>query len=505
MKKVGVSLLAFIFLFTAWALPVRAADTAKEVDQLKGEVKNLLKKIEDLERKQKEDEQKFETVEKAATKLEQEEVKLKEEKKQKALAYWKDGFFIETPDKQFRLQIGGQIHFDTRVFAGETKTPTSFDLRRARYDMRGSMYTGDLENAFRLQVEMADSPLVQNAYWIFKFRPEFNLMVGQFKPPVNSSDRLTEEGQLNFVEYAVDVPLTGYYDRGINIISKFLDGKVQTCVGAIDGVGSDNDNTQGDLDNNKNYFVRLLLNPFKDTDVPALQKLYFVGSFEDGLQSIKTARGETNFRTENYESQWFTWNQSNVRIHDRERYGAEVHWIMDALSASYEFNRVQWNDISVFNSNRSKFFNMPGDHHVDVQQVWVSYFLTGEHKTYEDVFYAWRQPKPNKNFSLKDGTWGAWEVIARYKRLDASDDLFAQHVKGNSSSVILQGVQEGHALTGGLRWTWNPKVRLMLDANYLKSDDGKGIVTQSSYITANDTKTFKKEETAFLLRFILQL
>jgi phosphate-selective porin OprO and OprP len=506
MKKVSVFFFAVVFLLCMTAAPVLAADTSKEVEQLKGDVQKLLNRIQELEKKQKESDKKFESVKEAATKIEKEEAQLKEEKKQKALAYWKDGFFIETPDKQFKLQMGGQVHFDTRIFSEDNPNPSSFDIRRARYDMRGSMYTGDIEHLFRLQVELADSPLVQNAYWMFKFRPEFNLMIGQFKPPVNSSDRMTEEGHMNFIEFGVDVPLTAYYDRGFNIISKFLNNRVQTCVGMINGVGSDADVNQGDLDNNKNYFVRLLLNPFKDTDISALKQLYFVGSYEDGLQSIKTARGETNMRTPDYESQWFQWTQSNVRIHDRQRYGAEVHYITGPLAASYEYNRIQWNDIKVYKSDgKTLSFSLPGSHHYDVQQAWVSYFLTGEQKTYEDVFFAWRQPKPKKNFSLKEGTWGAWEVIARYTKNEGSPDLFAKQISTDSTSVILSGVQEGYSLTGGLRWLWNPKVRVMLDMNYLKSEQGKGIFAQSSYITLNDKKRNIKDETTFLMRFILQI
>lgn len=518
MKKVGGLLLAFVFLFCLSALPAIAADT--EMDQLKGEVQKLLKKIEDLEKKQQESEKKFESVEKAATKLEQEEAALKEEKKTRAAAYYKDGFFIETPDKKFRLQIGGVLHFDTRVYSSPTDTPSSFDIRRARYDIRGNMFTGDIEHAFRLQLEMADSPLLRNAYWMFKFRPEFNLMVGQFKIPVGGADWLTEEAHINFIEYSTDTPVSPFFDRGFNIISKFFDDRVQTCVAMVTGVGMDSDNPAGDLDKNKNFALRLLLVPFKGTNTAWLKGMYFAGSYEGGLQSIKTARGEANMRDENFESQWFRWTQNFVNIDERERYGGEFHWIWGPFSASYEFNRVQWEDMQIFKevydtvpvagkslakTKRIPYFSMPGENHVDVHQVWVSYFPTGEQKSFEDVFFNWRQPKPKKNFSLKDGTWGAWEVTARYSKKDASESLFTPQIKGDSSSIILDGSQKGYSLTGGLRWIWNPRTRLLFDVNYLRSDEGKGIVTTSTQTGANDKRGYRKEETGYLLRLILSI
>jgi hypothetical protein len=99
MKKVGVSLLAFIFLFTVWVLPVMAADTAKEVDQLKGEVQNLLKRIQDLEKKQDE----------AQTKAAETDKKVEKVAK-KAL---KD-----------RIEFGGEARF--RLMHENTTTPAGF-------------------------------------------------------------------------------------------------------------------------------------------------------------------------------------------------------------------------------------------------------------------------------------------------------------------------------------------------------------------------------------------
>ena len=289
------------------------------------------------------------------------------------------------------------------------------------------------------------------------------------------------------------------FDRGINIISSFLGGKIQTCLGAFTGTGSDYDNNQGDWDNDKNYAFRLMLVPFKDSENMYIKGLHLAGSFEDGLQSNKTVRGEASNRTENYESNWYRWIASRVDLDERRRYGGELHWIVGPFTASYEFNRVEWDDLKVYNSSGTVVNHLEDSYHSDVHQVWVSYFLTGEQKTIEDVFFNWRQPKPKKNFSIKDGTWGAWEVIARYALHDTSEDLFE-----GGSNAVLDGSNKGYSVTGGLRWTWNPKTRIMFDVNYLKSDEGKGIA-----VNRNDEGTsvreYKDTETAVLMRLILSL
>ncbi|NWF98908.1 MAG: hypothetical protein HXY52_08260 [Nitrospirae bacterium] len=52
MKRVCGLLFAFLFLFSLSVIPALAADSSKEVEQLKSEVQKLLKRIEDLEKKQ---------------------------------------------------------------------------------------------------------------------------------------------------------------------------------------------------------------------------------------------------------------------------------------------------------------------------------------------------------------------------------------------------------------------------------------------------------------------
>ncbi len=512
MKRIGSSFFVFIFLFCIWVLPVMAADPPAEIEQLKGDVQKLLDRIQELEKKQKESEKKFESVEKVTTKIEQEEAKLQEEKKTRAISYWRDGWNIETPDKKFRLNMAGVLHFDTRIFESG-RSATSFDIRRARYDMRGYLYSGDIEHVFRLQIEMADQPYLRNAYWMFKFRPELNIQIGQFKIPSGGADWLTEEAQVNFIEYATGSPVSPFFDRGINIHSSFLDGKIQTNLAAFTGAGIDTDVTQGDWDSNKDYVVRLLLSPFKDSSNKYLKGLRFAGSYQDGLQSIKTVRGEASSRTENYESRWYRWKQPYVDLDKRTRYGGELHWLVGPATLSYEFNRVEWDNLTVYrytgtSPNYTPDYKgatptpFPDRYHSDVHQVWISYFLTGEEKTFEDVFFAWRQPKPKKNFSIKDGTWGAWEVLARYALHDTSSGLF------EGPQPILEGSQKGYSVTGGLRWIWNPKTRLMLDVNYCKSTEGQGIQVARTAGGTTDTaatgsRLFKDSETAVMLRLIL--
>jgi len=166
---------------------------------------------------------------------------------------------------------------------------------------------------------------------------------------------------------------------------------------------------------------------------------------------------------------------------------------------------VEWHDISVYKENKTTKkmevdFEVPDTYFVGVHQVWASFFLTGEKKEFQDIFFCWRQPKPKKNFSLKDGTWGAWELVARAAMRDSSSTLFTQG--------ILDGTKRGHSITGGINWIANPKVKIMFNVNYLKNDDGsyKGIITQSAGKGKADyDRRYVPDELGFLLRFLLTI
>ena len=66
--------------------------------------------------------------------------------------------------------------------------------------------------------------------------------------------------------------------------------------------------------------------------------------------------------------------------------------------------------------------------------------------------------KPTKNFSLRNGGIGAWELVARVAQIDLND----RHVNGGEET----------AFTGGINWYVNSNIRFLAD--YSKVLDLKG-------------------------------
>ncbi|CAN7505029.1 porin [Phenylobacterium sp. LjRoot225] len=88
-----------------------------------------------------------------------------------------------------------------------------------------------------------------------------------------------------------------------------------------------------------------------------------------------------------------------------------------------------------------------------VQGSWV---LTGEARAYNGADARFDAPKPNFNFNPAAGTWGAWEVAARYSTVNLND--LGAGVRGGEQKIASVGVN----------WYLNPTMRLML--NYLHVD-----------------------------------
>lgn len=94
--------------------------------------------------------------------------------------------------------------------------------------------------------------------------------------------------------------------------------------------------------------------------------------------------------------------------------------------------------------------------------AYVSYFLTGENRSYKRSSASYGRVTPFTNFWMVrtcDGPcmgWGAWEVAARWSYLDLSDPAATGPFAGKQNDATL-----------GLNWYLNPHMRMMF--NYIHS------------------------------------
>jgi Sec-independent protein translocase protein TatA len=200
MKKLGVCLLVCVFLFGIWVLPVMAADTSQEIEQLKDEVQRLLKRIEDLEKKQTETQTK--TVE---TQKKVEEVAKNAEK-------------VEKKTLKDRIELGGEARFRAMIenastplgFYGDTKPGTERHFRD--------------ESSFPTRIRLnAHAEVVQD--WVdFYARLTMNKRWGAFDNSVSaSSDPFNKP---NSMEASLGHDITPRFERAYMTMKlPWIDGK----------------------------------------------------------------------------------------------------------------------------------------------------------------------------------------------------------------------------------------------------------------------------------------
>jgi phosphate-selective porin OprO/OprP len=89
-----------------------------------------------------------------------------------------------------------------------------------------------------------------------------------------------------------------------------------------------------------------------------------------------------------------------------------------------------------------------------------SYMLTGERRRFNSANWAFDGPPVNRPFSVRDGTWGAFEVAARYSDADLNDHA---GVAGSAPAADAVRGGEQEIWSAGLNWYPNSFVRFMLD------------------------------------------
>lgn len=100
------------------------------------------------------------------------------------------------------------------------------------------------------------------------------------------------------------------------------------------------------------------------------------------------------------------------------------------------------------------------------QAAWT---LTGEHRSYNPSTASYSSITPAAPFSLKDGTWGAWEIAIRYSYANLVDQYDPTVAIASQPMAVNGGKQSD--ITVGVNWYVNNYMRMMF--NYVHSDYSK--------------------------------
>jgi phosphate-selective porin OprO and OprP len=384
----------------------------------------------------------------------------------------RDGFSLRAADNSYQLRIRGYTQADGRFFADdkERALTDTFLLRRVRPILEGTV--GKYFD-FRIMTDFGGgTATVQDAYLDIHPWSWAKLRAGKYKPPVGL-ERLQSGAELLFVERGLPTNLVPNRDVGAQVFGDLWDGAFSYAFGAFNGVV---DGGSGDLDNNdsKELAGRLFGFPFKATSIELLQGLGLgiAGTYGDQKGSTGSPFLPT-LRTPGQQA-FFTYRSDNTAagttiangIHSRVSPQGYYYYGPFGLLGEYvrSYQSVQRGSTEANLDN-------------DSWQVAVSYVLTGENASYRSV-------SPAQSFDLTKGTWGAFEVAARYGELHIDKDAFPIFADPTRAARVAE------AWGLGANWYLSRNVKFQL--NYEQTD-----------FTGGSAKGERPKERAILSRFQL--
>ncbi len=385
---------------------------------------------------------------------------LEKEREGALKAMWKDGLRIESPDGQFKLQLGGRVWVDYTWFDQDRDLADFvFDeedggqIRNARLDMRGDIYK---DVFYRLEYEFAgnNGPSgFTDTYVGLKGIPYVGtLQIGHYKEPF-SLEELTNDSTITFMERALPNAFAPGRNLGAQLSNAYLGEAGKERLTYALGVFKSTDNwpsaNDGDEDQGYALTARVTGLPWFDAENKRLFHLGLSYSHRnpDGavvnpylIRSTPEAR-LLGFRWVDSESATDGFRLANAIPDNVDLWSLESALVLGPLSLQGEYIR---SDVETL---------IGGDLGFDGYYIYASYMLTGESRPYRNAAGVFDKIRPKSNFGWGKG-WGAWELAARYSAIRLSDGP----IRGG----------DDRNLTLGLNWYLNPNTRWML--NYIMAD-----------------------------------
>jgi phosphate-selective porin OprO/OprP len=370
------------------------------------------------------------------------------------------GLLIQSADSSNTVRLRGVLHFDGRDLLSEDPTivDQQFLLRRARPILEGTL--GGLYD-FRLTPDFAQGrTVIQDAYVTARFKPYFQLTGGKFKAPIGL-ERLQSANDIRFVERAYPTQLVTNRDIGLQVAGNLLGDRLLYQVAFLNGANdgrSSEDFSDVEVNDDKEWAGRLFAQPFASSDSFTLRGLGLgiAGSYTS-QEGNATQPLLPQYRTP-AQSTFFRYRSGSVATGDRTRIAPQFYYYAGRFGLLGEWTESS-QDVArpLDRGARSDTID------TTAWQLAASFFLSGEEA-------GFRGYKPITVFSLEKGTWGGWEIVARYHELDIDDAAFAGGQ--NSYADPLASARRASTIGVGLNWYLNQNLKWVINYERTRFEGG---------------------------------
>ncbi len=379
---------------------------------------------------------------------------------------------VDVTDEQWVHTWGGRIHSDWVNWANDAEfggQPNYVEFRRLRLFASGEGYGVfdyelQLEFAPETELQARADPLthevdlggfgveLKDAYLGMRDVPYLGYVrVGHFKTPFGLSE-LTSSNNITFMERALPHIFAPGREMGVGVNNHTAGENVTWAYGAFFDEMDEMEHAIEEDNQGIRFVGRVTWTPFYDEPSQGRYLVHtgigYVATRDQDNRVRFRARPEIHrgdrlidTRMIDRNRDFFIDGDDDIAARDYQVLGAEFAWVNGPLSIQSELTWMAIND------NEPRATDLYGAY------IYVSYFLTGEHRRYNRRSAVFGRVIPHENFWIVDtphgrcAGWGAWEVAARWSYLD-----FSQIVG-----------QELHDVTLGLNWYWNPNSRMMLN------------------------------------------
>jgi len=359
-------------------------------------------------------------------------------------AYFKNGFILETADKNFSINIGGRVQTDWNASYPGNAVQGKFDIpgsqsgaefRRARLSIAGLVF-GNVD--YKIEYDFATGdPEAKDVFVGVRTIPYVQYVrVGHYKEPF-SLEEITSDSFTTFMERGLPNAFSPSRNTGIGLMQEYLEQRMTFAAGGF----AEADNSGLGFGNNQGYNITSRV-----TGLPIYKEqgrhllhlgLSYSHKFRHDQEIAFSQRPESHLFPVTLVNTNFT-AAGPIETNGVDLINPEIAWVWGPLSLQAEYMRAF---VSQMGNPDPQFGGLYAN---------VSYFLTeGDMRAYRVAEGAFDRIIPKRNFAFDGGGWGAWELAARFSRLD----LDSKNVDG--------GVEDN--VTGGVNWYLNPVTRITVN------------------------------------------
>ncbi len=400
------------------------ADQGDEIKQLREEIHVLEQKLIALERMQEVRDEAAAAVPPAPT-----------------VSVSDKGFTLASADGANSIKLRGLVQLDSRLFfgdGGQGIMNDGFVLRRARIISEGTFARNF---SFLIVPEFSGSSAgIVDAIMGLTISPELQFKVGRLKPPVGL-EQLQSDSWTFFSERSIVSNLVPNHDLGVLANGDLLGGALNYSAGVVGGVADGANTTNTSFDTDPDLVARIIASPFRNDTGSPWRGLSF--GVAGNLGREKTAAGRTaGYKTDGQQT-FFSYNTATIADGASWRVSPQFDYRNGAFGALGEYV------LSTVNL-RSGATGLKAGLQNKAWQLAAGYVLTGEDSSLAGL-------TPRANFDFSNGTWGAFEIVARYAGLKIDDAAFplCASTAANADDATSFGL--------GVNWYLSKAVLLRMD------------------------------------------